>query len=106
MGKDRKAAGQGCLVMLELTGAPVSQDALTSVCGFNLVREGWGRGGRRGGIPGARRACLLSVSLSPGEHLGKVTCPPAAPCGLGRALGFGVGQAALTVNPSHLTSIN
>lgn len=42
VGRGRKAAGRGCLVVPELTGAPVSQDALTSVCGFNLVREGWG----------------------------------------------------------------
>ena len=55
VGRDSKAAGQGCLAVPEFTGAPVSQDAVTSVCGFNLVREGGGRGGKRGGIPRDRR---------------------------------------------------
>ena len=50
---------------------------------------------------------MRTVSLSPGERRGKVTCLSSAPCGLGRALGSGVGQADLTADPSpHLTRIN
>lgn len=65
--------------------------------------QGWGLLGT--GEPEGGGLQLLSAlcPLHPGEHPEKVTRPPLAPRGSGRALGSGVRQADLAVPPPHPT---